>query len=227
MNNEPDSVPRRRLTRAEAKARTRELLLEAAARTFARKGFAGASVEEIAEAAGFSVGALYSNFGGKEDLFLALSEAYRGDLVAAVGETVRATEPGVGALGRLLVNVADKDTDFALLYSEFWLYAARNPGVRQAIADRMDAPRKSLEALIDSELRRRGAPAGVSAESVAGVVAAMFEGLARKRLIDPGRVPDDLFGQALKWIFTGIIAGAAEDGGSAAGAGTAEEGESD
>src|SRR5919108_3500916 len=66
---------RRRLTRAESKARTRELLLDSAARTFARKGFAGASVEEIAESAGFSIGAVYSNFGGKEELFLELLSA--------------------------------------------------------------------------------------------------------------------------------------------------------
>ncbi|HTZ25378.1 MAG TPA: TetR family transcriptional regulator, partial [Streptosporangiaceae bacterium] len=55
MNEEDRGRPRKRLTRAEAKARTRELLLDAAARTFARKGFAGASVEEIAEDAGFTV----------------------------------------------------------------------------------------------------------------------------------------------------------------------------
>lgn len=206
-------APRRRLTRAEAKARTRELLLAAAARTFARKGYAGASVEEIAEAAGFSVGALYSNFGGKEDLFLALSEAYRGDLIAAAGETVRSAEPGAGDLGRLLVDAADKDLDFALLHSEFWLYAARNPGVRQAMSDR-NAPRQALEELVDAELRRRGAPPQVTAESVAAVIAALFEGLVRKRLIDPASVPGDLFGQALRWIFTGISAGTAADASS-------------
>ncbi|MGW7578862.1 TetR/AcrR family transcriptional regulator [Streptomyces sp. NPDC054765] len=66
-------MPRpKRLTRAEAKARTRELLLDAAAETFARKGYDGASVEEIADNAGYSIGALYSNFGGKEQLFLEL-----------------------------------------------------------------------------------------------------------------------------------------------------------
>lgn len=204
MNSEPDSVPRRRLSRAEAKARTRELLLQAAARTFARKGFAGASVEEIAEAAGFSVGALYSNFGGKEDLFLALSEAYRGDLITAAGESAGSAERSAGDLSRLLVEAADKNLDFALLHSEFWLYTARNPEVRQAMADRTDAPRRSLEALVGAELRRRGAPPEVTAESVAAVVAALFEGLVRKRLIDPASVPDDLFGQALSWILTGI-----------------------
>lgn len=49
-----------------------------------------------------------------------------------------------------------------------------------------------------------GAPPGVSAAAVATVVAALFDGLARQRLLDPARVPDDLFGLALKWLFTGI-----------------------
>ena len=64
--------PRRRLTQAEAKERTRQQLLAAAARVFAQKGFAGASLEEIAEAAGYSTGAVYYNFAGKEELFLEL-----------------------------------------------------------------------------------------------------------------------------------------------------------
>ena len=89
------NVPRRRrLTRAEAKNRTRQLLLDAAAQVFARKGFAGASVEEIAEAAGYSIGAVYSNFGSKEQLFLELSAAYRSDLIAQAADTVR--EHGTG-----------------------------------------------------------------------------------------------------------------------------------
>jgi AcrR family transcriptional regulator len=87
------SLPRRRLTRAEAKARTRQLLLEAAASVFASKGFAGASVEEIAEAAGFSIGAVYSNFGSKEELFLELSQAYRSDLIAEAAALVRGHRP--------------------------------------------------------------------------------------------------------------------------------------
>jgi AcrR family transcriptional regulator len=74
--NEDAAAPRRqRLTRAEAKARAREQLLDAAAPTFARKGYAGASVEEIAESADYSIGALYSNFGSKEQLFLELMAA--------------------------------------------------------------------------------------------------------------------------------------------------------
>src|SRR5881409_2831591 len=61
-----------RLTRTERQAQTRADLLEAAARVFARRGFAGASVEAIAAEAGFTRGAFYSNFSSKEELFAEL-----------------------------------------------------------------------------------------------------------------------------------------------------------
>lgn len=202
--NDESNVPRRRLTRAEAKARTRQLLLEAAASVFASKGFAGASVEEIAEAAGFSIGAVYSNFGSKEELFLELSETYRSDLIAEAAALVREHGPGAAGLGPLLTRAADKDTDLALLHSEFWAYAVRNPRVLDTMAARLNAPRQALEALVRADLQQRGAQPEASSEAVAAVVAALFDGLVRQRLLNPASVPDELFGLALKWLFTGI-----------------------
>ena len=63
-----------RLTRAERKELTRELLFDAAIEVFARKGYHGASLDDVAEAAGFTKGAVYSNFTRKSDLFRALLE---------------------------------------------------------------------------------------------------------------------------------------------------------
>lgn len=65
-------APRRRLTREESKARTRQELLRAAGRLFLRNGFVATSLSDIAEEAGLTKGAVYSNFESKEDLFLAL-----------------------------------------------------------------------------------------------------------------------------------------------------------
>jgi len=65
-------APRRRLTREESKARTRAELLRAARRLFVRNGFVSTSLADIAEEAGLTKGAVYSNFESKEDLFLAL-----------------------------------------------------------------------------------------------------------------------------------------------------------
>jgi len=207
MNDESDEPARQRLTRAEAKSRTRALLLEAAAKTFARKGYAGASVEEIAEGAGFSIGALYSNFGGKEELFLELAATYNSSLISRAAEVLHEHEAGdarAADLGRLLADSADRDVDVALLRSEFWLYAMRNPAVMETLAARLREPRSALEGLVGPTLEQLGAPPEASAKAVATVVAALFDGLVRQRQIDPAQVPDELFGLALRWLFTGI-----------------------
>ncbi|QWF83962.1 TetR/AcrR family transcriptional regulator [Amycolatopsis sp. CA-230715] len=200
----------KRLSRGEAKARTRELLLEAAASTFARKGFHGASVEAIAEAAGFSIGALYANFSGKEQLFLELLSSRASRHVLAAEEILHGDatvgDPG-DALGRFLVDLADKDTDFSLLQAEFWLYAARNPAVLDTFAERMREPRDLLARLVEEGRHEREAPPGAASppsSAVATVVLALFQGLVRQRRIDQDSVPPELFGQALRWLFAGL-----------------------
>ncbi|WP_245573897.1 TetR/AcrR family transcriptional regulator [Amycolatopsis nigrescens] len=186
------------------------MLLDAAAQTFAHKGFHGASVEEIAEAAGFSIGALYSNFSSKEQLFLELLSQRAHDRVTAAAEIFADadanTDPTTGeplaALSRMLVDVADKDTDFAPLQAEFWLYAVRNPDVMETLAKRMREPRDALARLVDTT---RDQPV-VPSETVATVVLALFQGLVRQRRIDPASVPAELFGESLRWLFTGLEA---------------------
>src|ERR1700716_623962 len=78
-----------RMTREQSKANTRERLPAAARSVFASSGFHGASVEEIASKAGFSTGALYSNFDGKEDLFLVLMEREIDEHAREISEAVR------------------------------------------------------------------------------------------------------------------------------------------
>src|SRR5437016_14256616 len=93
-------APGVRMTREQSKANTRERLLAAARRVFASSGFHGASVEEIASMAGFSTGALYSNFDGKEDLFLVLMEreiaAHAREISAAVRDRASVAERATG-----------------------------------------------------------------------------------------------------------------------------------
>src|SRR3979411_1434391 len=78
-----------RMTREQSKAHTRERLLAAARSVVARSGFHGASVEEVASEAGFSTGALYSNFDGKEDLFLVLMEREIDEHAREIADAVR------------------------------------------------------------------------------------------------------------------------------------------
>lgn len=202
--------PRKRLTRAEAKARTRELLLDAAARTFARKGFAGASVEEIAEEAGFTVGALYSNFASKSELFLELMAGRARERVSETAQVLAEGHPTAEttwtALGQQMIDVADKDIDLAPLQAEFWLYAVRNPEVMDTFAARLRQRREPLERLIEAGLRRTGQHPGDLAARLAIVVSALFQGMVRQRRLDPDHVSAELYGEALRWLFAGVMA---------------------
>ena len=202
--NESDAAPRRqRLTRAEAKARTREQLLDAAARTFARKGYAGASVEEIAESAGYSIGALYSNFASKEQLFLELMVARGERRVTAVAEILGTGDP-VDALAGLLERADGRDPDMIALRAEFWLYAVRNPEAMEALRVQQRQQVDALIGVISAATERWGPPPDVPAAEVATLVLAMFQGLMRQRRIDPDRVSVDLFAQGLRWLFSGL-----------------------
>ncbi len=202
--NDRDAAPRRqRLSRAEAKARTREQLLDAAAVIFARKGYAGASVEEIAESAGYSIGALYSNFASKEQLFLELMAARGERRVTAVAGMLGTGDP-VDALAGLLERAAGRDPDLMTLRAEFWLYAVRNPDAMGALRAQQRQQVDALIGVISAAMDRRGTLPGVPAAEVAAVVLAMFQGLVRQRRIDPDRVSVDLFVQGLRWLFSGL-----------------------
>src|ERR687893_2439342 len=125
----PTPMPSDRVRRR-PRAETRRELLDAAARVFARQGFHGASVEQVSEEAGFSTGALYSNFEGKEELFLALYEERirrrRRELREVVGGSSGPAE-GLEAVGANVAELMSSDRDWFLLYFEFLLHAAREP----------------------------------------------------------------------------------------------------
>jgi AcrR family transcriptional regulator len=217
--NEPEASPRR-LTRAEAKAQTRQRLLDSAARVFADKGFGGATLEEIAESAGYSTGAMYANFGGKEQLFLEVVAAHRARAAAArIGQVTQIFDEALAdgsdpfdALTGMFVKAADRDRELAPLQAEFWLYAVRNPAAKQVIADSLSGQVDELEPVVARALRHFGAPRDAAPREVTVVLLALFQGLARRRRLDPAAVRDDLLARALRWLFGGLRAEQHADG---------------
>jgi AcrR family transcriptional regulator len=200
--------PPRRLTRAQAKARTRERLLDAAGRVFAERGFTGATVEEIAESAGYSIGALYSNFAGKEELFLELLSARFAERLGSwldpgQDERIAAATDPLAAVAGLLVELADGSPEVMLLQAEFWLYAVRHPEAMVALASRQAEQISGFERLIAPAIKRLDADVSRAAATSA---LALFQGLVRQRRVDPSSVSDDLFVQALGWLLAGIAA---------------------
>ena len=222
MESEP--VRRKRLTQAESREQTRRQLLAAAAEVFAKKGFAGASLEEIAELAGFTTGAVYYHFGNKDKLFLELIESgwsrRNAGWVDAVTEIFAGTDPDPNAtdsnatnsgadaadgaanpyavLARLLLRRADRRAEAGPLAGEFWLYALRNPDGMAVLAEKLREQVEGLTPVIAAAMERAATPPGITPEEMTTVTLALFQGLARRRSIDPASVPDDLFARVLR-----------------------------
>ena len=123
---------------------------------FARGGYHGSSVEQVASEAGFSTGALYSNFDGKEDLFLALMEreidAHAREISAAVENRHSVAERATGG-ARQWMTMIEREPELLLLFMEFWAYGVRDPSVRPKVAARFAQMRELLTRLIADGMR--------------------------------------------------------------------------
>ena len=106
-----------------------------------------------------------------------------------------------------MIDTADKNMDLVPLQAEFWLYAVRHPEAMEAFAERVRKRREPLERLLAIEFDRDGGdyPDDL-ASRVAIVISALFQGMVRQRRIDQDNVPPELYGDALRWLFTGIRA---------------------
>ncbi|MDQ3944018.1 MAG: TetR/AcrR family transcriptional regulator [Actinomycetota bacterium] len=197
---------RNRLTREESPAQTRARLLESAAAVFAQRGFYGASVEEIAERAGFSRGAFYSNFEDKSDLFLALLDDRLERELRAVEETL-ADEAGPGAFLDLLRRGGGRRSEpkeWTLLWAEFWLHVMRHPELAPKLAARQQAMRAAVARLVENQCRQLGITLPVPAEELASVMLAVDDGLKLQEDLDPTAVPEDLRVRILIVLLRGL-----------------------
>jgi len=195
-------------TRKQRQERTRIELLEAAGRVFARQGYHGASVEEIAAEAGYSTGAVYSNFKGKEELFLALNDHelekrladYRA-VVAAAGSPEGVEQTASQRFGDFIRD----DPDWPLLFFEFWAYGARNQKLRSEFVKQREAEVKIIAEAVERQTAEAGVELPIPAEQVAVGIGALVNGLAFERILDPDSVPDELFGLLLSRLIVGLL----------------------
>lgn len=199
----------RRLSRDEKKALTRQQLLEAAGRVFLRRGFFAASLDEVAEEAGFSKGAVYSNFTDKEDLLLALVEErteLRRRRVTALVDPDAPMETQAREGSEEFNHILREESAWNPLFLEFWVCIARNPALQQRFATRHRAMKSAVAALIEDRAARAGTELPLPAESLATALFAMGNGFSLERLADPDGVREDLFGTMLSSFFAGLDA---------------------
>ena len=196
-----------RLTRAEQRDLTRARLLDAAEKVFVDRGFHAASVDEVAEEAGYSKGAVYSNFESKDELFLALLERRLDSRALAAGSEVPTDQPiteQASQAGDAFFAVFLQQSQWSLLLMEFATYAARHPELRERFAVRNRRLREAMAELIDQHLGALGLRAPMSSEDLATVFFALGDGFIMTKLIDPDHVGDNLFSQALVLMLAGL-----------------------
>jgi len=189
--------PGGRMSRAQRKEMTRELLLDAAIGVFAEKGYHGASLDDVADAAGFTKGAVYSNFTRKADLFRALLERESGRYDQALTQTVEAVPlellPDVAAE---LLETPESDQETRTLLVEFWMAAVRDPGLRAALLNTTDLVGEAFDVKLDEA----GTEPGFDGRELAVIFDALVAGLLMNRALDPDGDQPALLARALRKI---------------------------
>jgi AcrR family transcriptional regulator len=192
---------KKRITRKESQLQTRANLLDAALIVFSRRGYHAASVDEIATEAGYSKGAVYSNFSGKEALFLALidrrfaedAQGYPG-IVSFMNEGLQ-VEAGSDFKGQVM-----KDQTWNILVVEFFMYAIREGKNREELSSRLESLRRVMgKSLVDLYKQMERKPA-LPVSELPWSIFSLGVGMMLQFYIDPDGLPDGVYERALQQL---------------------------
>lgn len=184
-----------RTTRAESKERTRQRLLAEAQRLFRERGYAATSLEQIAEAAEVTKGAIYGHFASKEDLMLSALEAVPApDYSATLNDQSRPLRERLARFGRAVAAEEPGDTEQVAVYLEFFAALLRSPDALQHYSSSRE---RRLQDLADAD----GAASEDLAPGVTPVDAwiigqAMLTGLQIEKRLAPRLVTPEMFERA-------------------------------
>jgi AcrR family transcriptional regulator len=176
-----------RLTRAESQARTREQLVDTAKELFLRDGYSVTSLEKVADEAGYSKGAVYSNFRGKDELCLAVLDRIHDEQVNLVASALAGAEGMEGLLAafQAWAERSIGDEAWTALEVEFATNARRDPHVRAELASRDKAIRDTIAGLLAGYAERFGITLPMPAGDAATALLSLGIGLGVQRAIDP------------------------------------------
>jgi AcrR family transcriptional regulator len=192
-------VPKPRKLQERA-AVTRDLLLRAAEQVFARVGYEKAQVEEIAEAAGFSKGALYAHFKSKEELFLGLYETKTASYLAKLRhdlDSAPTREVKIDAFRSFYIDLS-KEKDWALITLEVKLFIRRHPEVKERLRQIDEYVGDSIEGALTGLLGNSVRAAG---EALGGI----FSALVLESDLEPDVLPERKMRAMLGTIFDTLL----------------------
>jgi AcrR family transcriptional regulator len=193
-----------RWTRQRRLQHTRDVLLDAAGEVFAKRGFGGAALEDIAEAAGYTRGAIYSHFGTKEELFLAVIERHLLRFLNGFEDIIGAFESladlDVAQFAERWRELTIAGSDSAALGYEFSLFLLRNPGARERLAAKREETIQSLADYIGTNIARLGGTLTIPADALARVLIASHDAVTINAHLD-GK---DLYEPFLQMVMSNV-----------------------
>lgn len=203
---------RRPLTRQESQARTRSRLIQSAERVFLKKGFLAASIGQIARTAGYTTGAVYSNFASKEDLGLAVIQRHMLAGIMAMQEQLTGAEPTVSSrLAALAQWVDDQlgDEEWVVLVTEFALASRHNPERRVQFSQGLRAARLAVAAILDGQSRELGVALPMDSGRLAAAILGLGIGVSVLRIAEP-KLDPSTFAEATNVLLAQLSAGVPE-----------------
>lgn len=193
-----NTSPPQRLSRVESRARTRQNLLEAAERVFAERGFKNATLDQVAEAAGLTKGAVYSNFSSKDELFIALFEA-RSQRDGQHWLEAFQNTPG-DRFERVMDAAAramHAERDWVRLELEFYLYALDNDAAREKLLKHQQRIAQGIAGVFEAHLQTH---AKRQINTLASALPWVSLGLAMR-----SHLGEDASGTALRYVFKTLL----------------------
>ncbi|HJR24518.1 MAG TPA: TetR/AcrR family transcriptional regulator [Acidimicrobiales bacterium] len=194
-----------KLTPERRRQQTRDVLIAAATEVFARRGFEGAALEEIAETAGFTRGAIYKNFDGKEDLFFAVVDRLNEQVIEAFRAiAAESATPGDWDISRLseLWRASVGESELFTMDKEYELYVLRNPDARPRAVAHRRKQRDLVAAFIEEVAEQSGLTLRLPATTLASIILAAADGLTYAARVDG----DELFAPFLELLNAGMFA---------------------
>lgn len=180
-------------TREARKAQTRAELVGAADRLFTTNGFHATSVDAVAEAAGYTKGAVYSNFASKEDLFFAVYERRVDRRAEEIEATLATGDRAYDGLERLITGLAERrDDGWLAAFFEFWAHVLRHPELRGRFAEQHRRGIRPVALALERVAEERGERLPEDSLKLAVARHAMLTGLQLERLTQPELVDEGL-----------------------------------
>ncbi len=187
------AMNRKRLTRQDSREETRQHLLDAAQKLIAKKGLGTASVEDIAEAAGYTRGAFYSNFSSKDDLFLELLRRDHEETHVQLATLLDDSLPldHIHTRARQIYGQMYRDSESFMNWSEARMLAARNPKFCTKLNALLTEKRDEVTGFIEYFYWRVGIVAPIPPNVMAMGFMSLFEGVKLSMLSSPDNMSRD------------------------------------